>query len=431
MREDDDLRAAFAPLRARTTPSESDVARARRAASDGTASGTRRTAAARDTVALPRRRWLLGGTGAVAAAGLAILAAAVVDSSHPGTFVGEAGAKELLLAAADATRDEPAPDGWRHSTVQRVQRLALEGRRCRTCATERAILETRSTEERWDGPRGEAYSVARAAAPRAIENEPLLRAKHALDAPRRPRTFPGLHVAAARPGAHENEGPLGLGGPGGLADPTAVPGDPDRLVRWASDRIAAIDRALRRAEARGGGGSSFSISRGTRVSFVLVDVATSPQLSGAQRAAAFEALAGRPRVAAVPPPAPFASAERVAVRIASAPPAGRRVDREAMPVPDRVVVFDRGSHRIVAEESRTVGDQRASFQFGEGRTRRLMRLVAGGGAETRYDEPVDVAGPGVDAAGRRTLRLDGLTEMDRSGRSTDPDPAPEGRRRSP
>ncbi|MEV4422915.1 hypothetical protein AB0L40_23490 [Patulibacter sp. NPDC049589] len=401
MPERDDLHDLFAPLRTETTASAAELARVR--------------AAAAAPAPRSRRRWVLSGSTVVVAAGVAAVLVLAIDRSHPGTFVGEAGARELLRAAADATRDEPAQDGWRWTTTVRVQRMALVARRCRTCPVERSLLETRSTHEQWNGPRGEAYATDRQDPPRAIENEPLLRAHHALDVSTRPREFGGTHVVPAAPGADDAGSLVGLSSPGGIADPSAVPDGPRALVRWVGDRLHAQDRA-QRALAKDRGIVGFStISWATRISYALVDVATSPQLSGAQQAAAFEALADRPAVTAVRAPAAFASPDRVAVRIAARTPAGREDLR--MPfTADRVIVFDRGTHRVIAEEMQpTPGAPRARFSFGEGRHRGTMELAAGGGGETRYGDPVAVPGPGLDADGHRRMALTGLLELDRDG----------------
>jgi hypothetical protein len=363
-----------------------------------------------------RRRFVMTGAGLATTAAVAVVAIAV-DRGRPGTFVGEAGARELLRAAADATRNDPAPGGWRRSSTQRVQRLALEGRPCGTCALERAVLETRSTEELWSGPRGETYSVTTAEPPRAIENESLLRARHALDPPARAPEFRGTHIVPAPTGSTDESGVLGLGSPGALAHPSAVPTSKTAIVRWAAARLRAQDRAQERQAAQSGSHIGYSIAWTTRVSYALVDLATSPQLSGAQQAAAFDALADRPAVTASSAPDAFATPERVAIRIRaeSAPgPSGRTIFQPT----DRVIVFDRTSHRVVAEETQERGPGlRAIYSFGEGPTQNRMRSTTGGGSETRYGAATNVPGPGQDEDGRQITSLRGLLQIGRDGQS--------------
>src|SRR5690606_25523010 len=56
------------------------------------------------------RRPLLVAAGLVAA--VAVVLGIAIDRGQPGTFVGEAGAREVLRAAADATRGDEVPTGW-------------------------------------------------------------------------------------------------------------------------------------------------------------------------------------------------------------------------------------------------------------------------------------------------------------------------------
>jgi hypothetical protein len=156
---------------------------------------------------------------------------------------------------------------------------------------------------------------------------------------------------------------------------------------------------------------SRSASPASRISSGLLDLTTAPELSGAQRAAAFEALADRPNVTAVPPPAAFASPRRVAVRVAAGPEA----ERLPFPVPDRIIVFDRATHRLVAEEAQPTGDPRAVWPAVAGRRHTALRLSAGGGGETRYGTPVNVASPGLGADGHRILDLDEVLTVRRDG----------------
>jgi hypothetical protein len=395
----DPVREAFGPLRRPISATDGEVARVRAAA--GRARRPR-----------PRRR-LAVGLGAATVIAASAAAITLVDRGHPGTFVGEAGARELLRAAADAARDDPAPRGWRLRTTTRVRREAFEGRRCSGCRVERAVLETTSEERLWSGPRGETYTSRSAGRPRALENAPLLEYVGALEPPPGPGAFPGEHVVAAAPGTAG--GDL-VGRPGTIADPSAVPRRAGPLLRWAARQQRESWEEQKRQAARRGGGIGSAISMSTRISYGLIDLSTAPELAGAQRAAAFEALADRPGVTAVPAPALFASPGRVAVRIAASSGDGGQEEFRMMPVADRVIVFDRSTHRVVAEAAQpTREDPRASFEFGSGKRRKSLRMVAGGGGETRYGTPVDVPGPGLDAHGHRLLDLDRVLDSNRDG----------------
>jgi hypothetical protein len=396
----DPVREAFGPLRRPTTATDGEVARVRAAAAR-----PRR----------PRRR-LAVGLGAATVVAASAAAITLVDRGHPGTFVGEAGARELLRAAADAARDDPAPRGWRLRTTTRVRREAFEGRRCSGCRVERAVLETTSEERLWSGPRGETYTVHVARPPRALENAALLEHVGALELPSASPSFEGEHVVAAAPGTAV--GDL-VGRPGTIADPAAVPGRPGALLRWETRRQRESWEEQKRQAARRGGGVGSAISMSTRISYGLIDLSTAPELAGAQRAAAFEALADRPGVTAVPAPALFASPGRVAVRISATAGDGGQEEFRMMPVADRVIVFDRDTHRVVAEAAQpTREDPRARFQFGSGKRRKSLRMVAGGGGETRYGTPVDVPGPGLDAHGHRLLDLGRVLDSNRDGTLT-------------
>lgn len=398
----DPVRAAFGPLRQTTAVSPEDVARVRLAAH-----APRRT----------RTRVVVGLGAAMTVLAASAASVVLVDRGHPGTFVGQAGARELLRAAAAAARDDRAPRGWRLRTTVRVERQAFEGRRCATCSTDDAVLETTADERLWSGPRGETYTLYGQRTPRAIENAPLLRYVGALDPPKAGSVVNGAHVVPAGGG---DTGSDLVGRPGTIADPSIVPDRPEALLRWAARRQRAAWRQQKQQAARQGGMIGSAISMTTRISYSLIDLATAPELSGRQHAAAFEALADRPDVTAVPAPKAFASAGRVAIRIAAVAGKHGAEEMRAMPVADRVIVFDRTTHRVVAEAAQpTREDPRAIFQFGTGRHRRSLRLVAGGGGETRYGSPVDVAGPGLDTDGRRILDLgDVLEDNNRDGTLT-------------
>lgn len=69
-----------------------------------------------------------------------------------------------------------------------------------------------------------------------------------------------------------------------------------------------------------------------------------------------------------------------------------------------MIVFDRSTHRVVAEEiQEPAGNPSQSMQFGSNPDSRPLQTVDGGGSEDRYAPAVDVAGPGLDASGKRLL----------------------------
>lgn len=346
-------------------------------------------------------------------AGLVVAIAAVVgiavDRGQPGTFVGEAGAREVLRAAADATRGDEMPAGWQWAQTTTVERRTLEGKRCKSCPTERAVFEQSFTEDVWIGERGEAYRFGSGGTPRAVENEPLMRATGMLDMPPARRPDEGMHVPPAR----NKRDAAALGMPGWVDDPVAVPSEPNRIAQWARTRVTAQARAWRRQAREGRGRMSSSQSQDERVASTLVDLATSAQLSGPQKAAAFEALASLAAVTVDAVPSTFADPQRVAVRVAG----GRSRKTHPLPRPDRIIVFDRTSFRVVAEqmEDRS-GSARATVVFvGPKKTAGRMRMIGGVSGERRYAAPVSVAGPGLDGDGRRLFDVSAPREMGRDG----------------
>jgi hypothetical protein len=402
---DGDLFGLFAPLRTSAEAPEDAVRRVRAAAG----------------VPGRGRRPLIAGTGVAAALAATALVVVVIDSSQPGTFVGVASARDVLQAAADATRDDPAPVGWSWTTDVRVERQALEGRPCGGCAVERAVLQTTRVEEFWSGPRGETYTGPGTTATAAIENEPVLRRAGALDPPAGPKDGEpqGFHRLPAPAGVDDEDEPQDFGLRGGLINPEKVPDRPHALVRWLSDHIAAASEAQQRLVRRQGSRIVSAISRSTRVNYGLIDLSVSPQLSGPQRAAAFEALSTRRGVTLTKVPAFTAAPDRVAVRVTAEP--GDDAEFHALPIAGRIIVFDRSTHRVVAEARKPSSkNPNARLSFGSGATRRSLRMVAGGGGETRYGTPVSVGAPGFDDEGRQRLKLDRLLEMQRDGRAVTP-----------
>ncbi len=403
----DPLDDLFAPLRRPVDPSPTTLDQVRRSAIERT-----------------RRRRLTAAGSVATALVVSALALVAIDRGQPGTFVGEAGAREVLRAAADATRGDELATGWRWSRTTSVQRMVLEGRRCRGCPTERATIESRGAQDVWTAPDGETYWTGSGQGPVAVENEPLLRAAGLGDqVDRSPsgRGPTGMHVPAAVDG-DDAEGAAGLGMPGWISRPTTVPTEQRALVRWVRGRIAAQDRAWRKqAREPGRGTMGSTITGGERVAAVLVDLATSPQLSGRQQAAAFEALATLADVRVSPVPAPFSASRHVAVRIA-----GGSADRTTpFARPDRVVLFDRENFRVVAEQTDDRGrDPGATFVFGGRKGAERLKRVSGGTDDVRYVPPVPVAAPGLDDDGRVLLDVDDVQELGRDGqpvRSARPD----------
>jgi hypothetical protein len=401
VRDDDGVvRALFAPLRTPTTDTDERVRHVRDRAGDAPRAHGR-----------PARRVVVAGlmvTATIAATAAVVVA---IDRGSPGTFVGRANAQDVLRAAADATRDDPAPTGWVLSRTTNVDRVAFESRRCPSCAKESAVVDARSQVDVWTGPGGEAYSRVRRLRPVAVRNARLLRVEGALDptssagAARQRR---GVHVP---PAAQDPEAVMAmLEQPGAIADPAAVPDAPAALVAWVRDRLAAREHhQLDGLPAARSGRIRIGRPTVSQISYALVAVARSPQLGGRQRAAAFEALADRPGVALVDPPSAFASPGRLGIRISARPEDGSGFRGE----PPRVVVFDRTSHRVVADGADNPAEARATIGFG--RRRPHVRAIAGGGVESRFAAPVSVAGPGLDEAGRRTMVVERAVEILRDG----------------
>lgn len=393
---DDPIERAFRPLRTPSDPTPAQVDAVRRQAERPMSTTLRR---ARPAIALV-------GLAAVA---VAVAVGSAVDRGQPGTFVGEAGAREVLRAAADATRGDAMPTGWQWTRTVTVERRTLEGSRCKGCPTERGVYERSFTDDVWTGDRGEAYRFSTGSAPRAVENEPLLRTTGLLDVPPADRPDVGMHVPAARSKRPGDATALGM--PGWIDDPSAVPSSAASIVRWARARVTAQDRAWRKRAREGGGQMRSGQTRNERVASTLVDLATSPQLSGAQKAAAFEALASLAVVTVEEVPSAFADPQRVAVRIA-----GARTDAPVSAI-DRVVVFDRTSFRVVAEQIEEGGDGSADSVIVAGKQRFTM-INGGAVGEQRYAAPVPVAAPGLDGSGKRLVDVSKATEVTRDGRLT-------------
>lgn len=392
---DDPIGRAFSPLRTPHEPTADEVRAVRRRAERPGKTPLRRARPAIVVVAM----------GAIA---VAVAVGTAVDRGQPGTFVGEAGAREVLLAAADATRGDAMPTGWQWARTVTVNRWTAEGRRCETCDVERGTVEHSTTQDVWVGDRGEAYSVVTVNAPRAIENGPLMRAA-GLFRSAGEHSDPALHlppVSANRPIEAASLGTVGW-----IADPPAVPSDPAKIVRWTEQQLAAQDRGrelqVREGQREIGAGET----RDERMASTLVDLATSPQLSGAQKAAAFEALASLAVVTVEEVPSAFADPQRVAVRIA-----GARTDAPVSAI-DRVVVFDRTSFRVVAEQIEEGGDGSADSVIVAGKQRFTM-INGGAVGEQRYAAPVPVAAPGLDGSGKRLVDVSKATEVTRDGRLT-------------
>lgn len=352
---------------------------------------------------------------ALVVAGLAgaVALGTAIDRGQPGTFVGEAGARELLRASADAAAGDEMPTGWRWTRTVTVERRTVGGKRCRACPTERGVVEQTFVDDVWTGDGGEAYRFSTGKRPRAIENAPLLRAGGLLSAPRSGSADRGTHVPPVPPGTPSVDA-AGLGLPGWIADPPAVPSDPNGIAHWARLRIAAQDRAWRKRARAGQGRMVSGQARDERVASTLIDLATSPQLSGPQKASAFEALASLARVTGEAVPPAFAGRQRVAVRIAG----GRAGKVSPFPRPDRIVVFDRARFRVVAEQMDDRGRPvKATVVFSGPKATRRMRMIGGGSGERRYLAPVSVRAPGLDGRGRRRFDVSAPIEVARDGRA--------------
>jgi hypothetical protein len=419
-RVDDAFRDLFSPLRTPVEASDEQL-RAVRADAQRGAPGAA-TAPRGPEAAVPRgggaRRLVLSGAGGLAVIAIAAGAVIAVDGGRPGTFVGEADAQQVLRAAADASRDDPAPEGWRLGTTVWSSRSAYVGRRCSTCATERGVLEDRRVSTTWSGPRGELYVSVDFEPARAVENEPLLQKVGLVGR----RLTPGgaVHLRSL------TEGPLAAsvledlyGIRKTLADPAAVPDEPEALLRWVRERRAEAHRESAAQRAHRLAHDEHPVeSDETAIAWDLVDVATSTQLSGRQQAAAFDALSTRPGVTVVPTSAALAAPGRVTVRIAAV--AGEGADVPDPSELDRFVVFDGGTHRVVGEfhPAKLRGLSNAPARVGDDGARVELQIGTAGG-ETVYEGPVDVSGPGLDGDGRRLLELSSANEISRRSSTDD------------
>lgn len=391
MRDDDALRELFAPLRDPQSVDDGQVQEVLVAAARPVGPARRR----------PRRRRLalaaISGAIAVTASAIAITA---VDQGHPGTFVSQASARELLAAAADATRDDPAPTGWRWLRTVVVSRRTVEGRPCHGCAVERGVVEEEMVTDVWSGPRGESYRFGTRGRPRAIENAELLETAGVLEEPSGADDHVGTHFPPLTKETSSVAIDADFGqGAGVIRDPQTVPDTPGALVRWVRARLERRDRAW--AEQLKGTRSSRTsgYTRATDVSSALIDLATSLQLSGRQQAAAFEALAETPRATVVELSPLLAGPNRVGVQI----PRERKKSATRYPNDNRVIVFDGASHRVVAEQQQVRRDEEPyAIPFVNRDGLPFTELVDGSRAsETRYSPAVGVAGPGLDAEGTR------------------------------
>lgn len=345
------------------------------------------------------RRPLLVAAGLLVA--IAVAVGAVLDRGQSGTFVGEAGARDLLRAAADASQGEAIPSGWRWSRSTSVDRTVLFGRPCATCPEERAVVESRLQRDTWSGADGEAYVRQVSFPTRVLENGALARAGGGLRSERDVKQRVDAFWWPPRSDADPGVGP-GLGGPGAIRDPSTVPAEPEAIVRWVRATLEAQRRAMvARMNAVSGRNHPvpFEPLDDRAVSGGLLELATSAPISAPQRAAALNALAERPGVEVVPTPSVFRGDDHVAIRLTSVP--GSRTTTAQR----QTVVFDRKTHRIVgdymAQAVRTSGPaDRPSIGFGG--TQRF-RMAAGSGIRATYDGPVAVAGPGVGPDGAQLL----------------------------
>lgn len=404
MRDDDALRELFAPLREPEPVDDGRVQDVLAAAALPTGPARRR----------PRRRrlMLVGISGAIAVVASTITITAV-DQGHPGTFLGQAGARELLTAAADATRADPAPTGWRWLQKVLVVRRTLEGRPCPECAVERGVVEDETVVDLWSGPRGESYVTSAARPPRAIENPDLLQVAGVLE-DRSGATDEGVHFLPLTKQTSSIEVDASFGEDTMQLDPQVVPETPKALLRWVRARLERRDRAWAVQKQGTRSYMTSSYTRATEVSSALIELATSLQLSGRQQAAAFEALAETPGATVVDLPPELSAPDRVGVQISA------EFEDKAIrfPVENRVIVFDRASHRVVAEQRRTRNDEpQFTMPFTNGMGQRFRWLVdAGTGSETRYSRVADVPGPGLDAAGVQLFDVSGAQVLQRGKR---------------
>lgn len=406
----DPIERAFAALREPTTVTDAAVARVRATADVG------RTPAFRPGPGRGRAVLVLAG---VAVCG-AVVAGTVIDRGAHGTFVGEAGARELLRAAASASRGDADAGGWRFSRTTTVDRMVVSGQACETCPEERAVTESRGTRDVWSGPGGETYGRYVRYPTRALENERLLRVGGGLGSKRDTKPFVTLFAwpeAAGKTG--EVTGGASLREPGAIGDPALIPSEAEPLVRWVADRLKALRSATyqrlnatrgRRLPVGGGTPGAAAINDG------LVDLILSAQVDGSQRAAALDALAERPGVDTVETPKAFRGPDRVTVRINPEPSTRTGTGR----LSSRVVIFDRRTHRVVGEsiEQPFIATSRRTakptISFGGGPRFRMQR---GSGVEIHHEAPVGVAGPGLDPNGRRLL--DPTRPRKRSGNGAD------------
>lgn len=384
---EDPIERAFRPLRTPQEPTTGEIRAVRLRAERPAATRLRR---ARPAIAV------------VALVAAAVAVGSAFDRGQPGTFVGEAGARELLRAAADASRGDAMPSGWRWSRSTHVDRMVLFGRPCATCAEERAVVESRSQRDQWTGAGGETYVRSVRFPTRVLENDALARAGGGLsserDTTKRIDTFWWPAIGGTAPGSVG----LGLGEPGAIGDPTNVPADPGALVRWVTDVLDNQRRAVveqmnavsgRNDPVPSGPLASQAVSAG------LLDLAVAAPIAAPQRAAALNALADQPGVRVVATPPTFRGDDHVAIRLTSAP--GTRTSTAQT----RTVVFDRTTHQIVGDYmaqglSKGGSASRPTISFGG--TQRF-RMAAGSGIRASYDGPVAVAGPGIGPDGARLL----------------------------
>lgn len=346
------------------------------------------------------RRPLLVAAGLVIA--IAVTLGVAIDRGQPGTFVGEAGARELLRAAADATRGDEMPAGWRWSRATNVDRMVLFGRRCATCPEERTVVESRSQRDQWTGAGGETYVRSVRFPTRVLENDALARAGGGLTSERDTTERTDAFWWPAGDGTGAGTIGLGLGEPGAIGDPAKVPSDPDALVGWVADVLDAQRRAvLERVNAASRKKVPVpSEPPGSRaVSAGLLDLAVAAPLAAPQRAAALNALADQPGVEVVATPSAYRGDDHVAIRLTPTP--GNRTTTAQV----RTVVFDRTTHQIVGDYmaqalSRSGSESRPTISL-DGTQR--FRMAAGSGIRAAYDGPVAVAGPGVGPDGTRLL----------------------------
>lgn len=415
MREsDDDLRRLFAPLQVPTVPTDDEVRRVRRAAEaprpDPRPSRPRR----------PRRRLLTAGATVMAAGLATAVIVTAVDRGSPGVFTGEAGARELLRSAADATRDDPTLKGWTLQTTTFVQRTPVEGRRCATCEVERGVLETRNVSRSWTGARGESYFQGGRIATDAAENEALLRATGALEPAPTSDDLPTTNLHYLPATGDPDEPDLDLFLPGAIVDPTTVPDTAAGVVDWLEARLRKQDAlAVKNGDLEPGEVPPMGRVQ-DRVGAELVSFAVSPNLGGRQRAAAFDALAALPGVSVAPVPDALASDGRVGIRVPQ-PIAGASGAPEGVSAPQTspLVVFDRDTRRIVSVLSDDAGPE-VGTELSDGEDGATLRVLRGAAAETRYTTPVAVTGPGLDEDGDRKLRPGDAGDAGRNGEVLNP-----------